>query len=144
MATRQAFVARSWHPNGPIQPLALVKPEAARTNVAPAYFSAGFDIVPLAGEVPAKKRGGGGGYHSKRDPWEDPTSGEDKTLNALWRRRGREGWWLAEVPIGTGAPRRIDAVVVPWSEPRHSRGGGDVGEFRKAVTRDLDAELVEA
>ena len=106
--------------------------------------AAGFDIVPVGGGTPPLKTGGGGGWHKHQDPWEDPRSGEDWTLNGLWKSRQKRGWWLAEVPIGTGAPRRIDALVVPTPEPRHSPAGAHVDELRTALANGLDAELIEA
>lgn len=142
LATRQAFVARTWHPDGPIQPLALAKPDEARTNVSPAYFAAGFDILVAGGEDPVPRKAGA--FKGHQDPWENPETGEDRTLNALWNARERRGWWLAEVGVGTGAPRRIDAVVVDWPEPRHSSEGADVEELGRELSRGLDAKLIEA
>ena len=142
LATRQAFTARTWNPNGPVQPVALTKPEEARTNVSGAYFAAGFDIVPLGGEIPPFKRGGAIKRH--QDPWENPKTGEDRTLNALWRSRDKKGWWLAEVAIGTGAPRRIDALVVDWPKPRRSPEGADVDDLRRELAAGREAELIEA
>lgn len=144
LATRQAFVARAWHPNGPIQPLTLVDPGNARQNVSPAYFSAGFDIVPVDGEIPPLKSGGSSGWHKYQDPWEHPTSGEDWTLNALWKSRNKRGWWAAEFAVGTGAPRRIDALVVATTRPEHSPAGSHVDSLRAALESGLEAELIEA
>jgi hypothetical protein len=142
LATRQAFLARTWRPPGPVLPVAIRTPSAAPTNVTSTYLAAGFDVVSVPGEARPKR--GGGGWNAKRDPWDNPNSGEDKSLRALRGARGHSGWWLAEVPVGARPPRRLDAVVVPWPGPRCSRAGQDVNELREVVAGGAEVEVVEA
>jgi hypothetical protein len=143
LATRKAFLERSWRPAAPVQPLALVAPGQDRPNVAPTYNAAGFDILAVAGEAP-QKRSGGGGPPANNDPWDAPRWPEDRCLHDLWTARGRSGWRLAEVPIGAGAARRLDAVVIARSADRTSKARADLGDFRAAVAGGIDVELVEA
>ncbi len=126
LATRQAYLARSWQPRGPVQPVAVVAPGAHEPNVASTYSAAGYNIFAIPGETAlrtASRRAG----PARNDPWVSPNTGEDEELHALWTERKRAGWWLAEVPVGfrdaptEGAARRIDAVVVAVSGSRHSK-----------------------
>lgn len=150
LTTRQQFLARSWQPAAPVQPVALVAAGRRRSNVAAVFFGAGFDIFELPGE-PAARRGagaGGGGAGGRNDPWHQPTTAEDRMLHALWRRRGGRDWWLAEVPVGFDGQltdrraRRIDAVVVETDTPRTSAGGKDLDELQSALS--VRAEVIEA
>ena len=71
---------------------------------------------------------------------------EDALLHALWKGRGRRGWWLLEVPVGHGAAgrqRRIDAVVIHDAGPRVSGQGQDLEEFGQAVA-GAHIEVIEA
>lgn len=143
LATRKAFLERSWEPVAPVQPLALVASDRGAPNVAHAYEAAGLEILVVPDEK-LPKQPGSGPRAGARDPWGHPTEFEDRLLHALWNERQRGGWWLAEVPIGGGSPRRIDAVVVPGSEDRSSREGVDLDDFRAAVAAGADVELIEA
>jgi hypothetical protein len=138
LATRQAFIARTWRPSGPVQPLVLVDPDQARPDVAAAYYASGFGIVYLPGQIRTNR----GSVRSNRDPWARPKPGsEDRFLNELWRRRERKGWWLAEVPLGT---RRADAVVLAASEPAQSAEGEHLGDFSASVASGAEVEILEA
>jgi hypothetical protein len=143
LATQEAFLKRTWTPNGPVGPVVLVPPGRDHSNCASAYDAAGFEILAVAGEAPSRRRGGGG-WRTWKDPWEHPKGPEDRWLHGLWLRRGHKGWWLAEVPIGKRAPRRYDAVVVQSERPRHSEAKADLEEFRAVVAGGADVELVEA
>jgi hypothetical protein len=143
LATRQAFLARSWHPNGPVRPVALVAPGRDRPNTTSAYFAAGFDIIATPG-VATRRTASSRGQIARNDPWEAPRSVEDRYLHELWRNRQRVGWWLAEVPIGQGAARRIDAVVIESPRPRRSKAGADLRDFGVAVAEGGSIELIEA
>jgi hypothetical protein len=138
LRTREAFFARTWNPAAPVQPVALVAPGQERKNVVPAFLGSGYEVVPVSVLPDDEKERGG------RDPWEAPNSAEDHKLNGLWEQREREGWWFAEVPIGSGAPRRLDAVVVDSPEPGRSAEGEDLQELRRLRAAGAGAELVEA
>ena len=58
-------------------------------------------------------------------------------------RREQAGWWLAELPVGEGAPRRFDAVAVAGVDKRQSPGGSDLDDFRSSVAEGNDVELIE-
>ena len=139
----KAYLERSWQPATPVRPAALVSPGEDRPNTASAYEAFDIDIVAVDGEARPKRRGGGS---ATNDPWENPKPrSEDEILHDLWDQRERAGWWLAEVPIGAGAPRRLDAAVIPWQGSRHSKAGDDViEEFRAAVADGAPVELIEA
>jgi hypothetical protein len=146
LATRQAYLARTWDPRGPVCPVAIVAPKEAGRNVASAYAAAGFAIVAMPGESVPKPPGGGGRAVSN-DPWENPRTREDRYLHELWKGRKRKGWWLAEVPIGADSPRRLDAVVLAWQKPRHSSAAqvrAEIDQLRDAVAEADDVELIEA
>ncbi len=46
-----AMFSRSFAGHGPMHPLALVTPDQAEPNTAPAYFARGFEIIAVAEEV---------------------------------------------------------------------------------------------
>lgn len=150
LATRAAYLERTWAPAGRVQPIALVRPGGDQSNVAPAYAAAGFTIHAAPGESGTPESRPGGGGSGRNDPWNHPGPGEDELLNQLWNQRDRQGWWLAEVPIGfrdhftDRAARRIDAVVVAWPIPRHSAGGADLDEFGEAIAGGASVEIIEA
>lgn len=148
IVTRAAFLRRSWDLEVPLVPVALVRPGKAHSNVAGAFVAAGIEIFELSGTSSASRRpGGAAGF--KRDPWNDPQPGEDHLLRALWERRERQGWWLAEVPVGwREAPtdrsaRRIDAVRVDWKDSRTSAAGMDLAEFAAHLDEGVTVELIE-
>jgi len=149
LATHQAYLARTWRPSGPVQPVALVAPGLRGSNVASAYYATGYAIEAIPGEAPPKgDRGGSAG--GLNDPWWAPKTPEDRLLHDLWERRGRKGWWLAEVPVGfkirtsEAVARRLDAVVVDQPDRRQSKGADDLVEFGEIVAAGAAAELVEA
>lgn len=45
-----ALFSRSFPDHGPLHPVALVTPDQARPNTAPAYYARGFEIVPVPKE----------------------------------------------------------------------------------------------
>ena len=111
--------------------------------MASAFDAVGVDILAVAGEAPHRRRGGAG-WRATNNPWETPKTYEDRCLHDRWISRQRLGWWLAEVPVGAGAPRRIDAVAVRWHEARHSAAGEDIDELRDAIADGRDVEIIEA
>ena len=137
----EAFFKRRWSPQAPVRGVALVKPGGENSNVVPAFRDSGFEVVPvpIVEPPPDQNRRQGG-----RDPWHSPTSGEDRAIRQLWQDRNCEGWWLAEVPVGRGSPRRIDAVVVGWPDPRQSRQGLDLADLAAAMSDGAEVELIEA
>jgi hypothetical protein len=48
------------------------------------------------------------------------------------------------VGVGTAPPRKIDALVVAWPEPRHTAEGADIEDLHRQLAKGLDAELIEA
>jgi hypothetical protein len=138
----KAYLERSWQPQAPVRPLALVAPGEDHPNTESAPEAFDLDIVAVDGEP--RKRRGGGGRPARNDPGDNPLTGEDRSLHDLWNQRKRTGWWLAEAPIGAGAPRRLDAVVIPWPTPRHSKAGADLDDFREVVADGREVELIEA
>ena len=149
LATHNAYLAKSWPSECSVEPVALVAPGQGGTNVAPAYHAVGYRIEEIPGDPsPSRRRGGGPG--GRNDPWDAPRSGEDRLLHDLWKARSGRGWCLAEVPTGftsktsEGTARLVDAVVVDWPSPRHSKGQQHLDELADAVARAETVELIEA
>ena len=150
-ATREAYLSRTWNIAGPSTPIAAVARAGSRSNVTDAFEAAGIDIWPEPPPTDGSfslSTGGGGG----RDPWSNRETGdrEDKLLFDLRQGRPEPAWWLAEVPIGwsrtptESKARRIDAVVIPWTEPRCSAQSQDLDAFADAAPQAPSIELIEA
>ena len=136
----RAYIDRSWNPAVRPEPLALVAPGQDQPNTRTAYDALGIDIVPVGEGAPQGGRGQSGG----KNPWDNPATGEDRALHAYWQNGKRKGWWLAEVPIGAGVPRRLDAVVIRQAKEWHSPAGQDLDDFQKALEQRLPVEPIEA